>query len=437
MKLLTLAGILTFLACVSAFADDAPSSVTIDCQNGQYRLLRNGTPYFIKGAVGANRLDLLKASGGNSIRASVNSLDAAQKQGLTVLVGLSIGNPRHGFDYSNPDKVRQQFEKARDTVRKYKNHPALLMWALGNEMEINTTPSDRVPVWKSVNDIARMIHEEDGKHPVITVMGDAYKRILTEVKEQCPNIDAMGLNAYADMLTLPEDITHQGWSKPYVVTEFGPRGHWQVTKTPWGVPLEDSSTEKAAFYLQAYKHSVANQPLCLGSYVFYWSQKQEKTHTWYGMFLPDGSRTEAIDAMQLAWTGAYPTNRCPLFGPDKIEVISEMSLKRKPNIYLVGSHLRCAIQVSDPDNDPITIQWDLRPDVADNPKVGGDWEPEAVPIEDSILSGERNRVEVRLPSTPGKYRLFVYAHDNHGGAATANLPLLVVEKAAEEPRPEE
>jgi hypothetical protein len=199
--------------------------------------------------------------------------------------------------------------------------------------------------------------------------------------------------------------------------------------------LEDSSTEKAAFYLKAYRHSVMDQPLCLGSYVFYWSQKQEKTHTWYGMFMPDGSRTEAIDTMQLAWTGAYPTNRCPTIGPENIEIISEISLARKPNIYLAGSQLRCAVQATDPDNDPITIQWDLRPDVADNPKVGGDWEPNADPIADSIVAVKEITVVVRLPGTPGKYRLFVYARDNHGGAATANRPLLVVEKAPQETQP--
>jgi hypothetical protein len=32
---------------------------------------------------------------------------------------------------------------------------------------------------------------------------------------------------------------------------------------------------------------------------------------------------------------------------------------------------------------------------------------------------------VRLPSKPGGYRIFAFVHDDHGGAAVANVPLLV------------
>jgi hypothetical protein len=60
--------------------------------------------------------------------------------------------------------------------------------------------------------------------------------------------------------------------------------------------------------------------------------------------------------------------------------------------------------------------------------IGFDPEPPTPPTEGAIAgtSREGREVQVRLPFQPGKYRLFVYAHDDHGGAATANLPLLVV-----------
>ena len=51
--------------------------------------------------------------------------------------------------------------------------------------------------------------------------------------------------------------------------------------------------------------------LCLGSYVFFWGQKQERTPTWYGMFLKRSEETAAIDIMHYFWTGAWPTNRSP------------------------------------------------------------------------------------------------------------------------------
>ena len=77
-----------FLAACSA-DPNGPSLVTIVSDGGGHQLQRNGEPYFIRGAGGNWRLDLLKERSGNSIRLwSVNQkdLDAAWEQGITVLV---------------------------------------------------------------------------------------------------------------------------------------------------------------------------------------------------------------------------------------------------------------------------------------------------------------------------------------------------------------
>ena len=49
---------------------------------------------------------------------------------LTVVVGIWLGHERHGFDYANADKVAEQIEMVRRTVLRFRDHPALLMWAL-------------------------------------------------------------------------------------------------------------------------------------------------------------------------------------------------------------------------------------------------------------------------------------------------------------------
>jgi len=86
----------------------------------------------------------LQAAGANSIRTHAGMLDEAQRHGLTALVGLPLGNPRQGFDYADTNKVEAQSERARELVRKYRHHPALLFWNLGNEPEILTTPERRI-----------------------------------------------------------------------------------------------------------------------------------------------------------------------------------------------------------------------------------------------------------------------------------------------------
>jgi hypothetical protein len=407
--------------CALAAAVAAPSKVKIVRQNGRYTLLRNGAPYFTKGAVGAVHLDELARAGGNSIRAGVDSLDAAQARGLTVLANLPFAKQRTGFDYADGAAVTRQRQQILGIVARYKDHPALLAWSVGNELEIRTTPEQRAVLWKEMNAVAKLIHTADPNHPVITPIGDAYRRMLSELNQYAPDLDGVGLNSYVDMLTLPEDIAKQGWTRPYWVTEFGPRGHWQVAKTPWKLPIEDNSTEKAEFYRKAYEHAVASQPNCLGAYVFHWAQHHEKTHTWYGMFLEDGSRTEAVDVMTFLWSGKWPANRSPRIGA------GSLSLKgrgRAPATVAPGATIDAELDVTDPDGDPLAVTWDLRKDVSGNPNVGGDREEPTPPIEGAVISTEGKAARIRIPAAAGAYRLFAYARDSHGNAATANLPLL-------------
>ena len=405
------------------------ATVEID-QTSECSILRhNNVPYFIKGAVGNVYLERLVEAGGNSIRASVGELDHAQSLGLSVLVGISAGKPRQGFDYLDPAVVEAQLEQNLHIVRENRAHPALLMWAIGNELEIFTTPEERAPMWVAVNDMAEQIKRVDPDHPVITVLGDQFRFMLHELDDYCPALDAVGLNAYADMLTLPEDVEKQAWKRPYLITEFGPRGHWQVHKTPWGMPIEDTSTEKAEFYMNAYLHAVEMNPRCMGSYTFHWSSHQEKTHTWYGMFLPDGAPTEAVDVMTLLWSGEWPTLRCPKIGTKKITIVCEES-----TVFDLGAlnpcvRLICEVDVSDPAGGELKVVWELRPDVSDNPNVGGDREPPSFPIEGAVLASEGYGATIQLPPEPGLYRIFVCVYNEAGLAATANLSVRSLAKS--------
>jgi hypothetical protein len=389
-----------------------PAQVRIMASGNGFQLERGGRPYYIKGAGGTWRMDLLAAAGGNSCRTwgapTRELLDEAQKHGLTILAGLNVGKPRQGFDYNDKARVTAQREKARQTVRALKGHPALLMWALGNETELNATPEQRLMIWKEVEQLARIVKQEDPDHPVITVIAGAGKSNLVDLAEHCPTLDAVGVNAYGGMLRLPEALAAQGWKKPWLVTEFGPRGHWEVAKTEWGMPIEDTSTEKAAFYEKAYAHAVAGQPRCLGSYVFLWGQKQEKTHTWYGMFLPDGTPLDTVDAISHSWTGQWPKDRAP-----RITGITVTQTKGR---------LQCSVQAADPEGGPLKLEWDLRQDVSNNPSTGGDRE-ESTAV---LAQASGSTTELKLPAAPGNYRVFVYARDGSGKAATANRAVRVV-----------
>ncbi len=407
----------------------AASNVQIVAHSGGYTLLRNGQPFFIKGAGGGPKyLNEAVAAGANSIRIwspDEEALERARDAGITALVGLTLGIPRQGFSYLDAAAVQQQLQKTVGVVHRLKSNPAVLIWALGNEVELGATEEQRVAAWKALEQLAQAVKHEDPKHPVIVVLAGAGKSKLRELDRYCPSLDAVGINTYGGIVGLPESVEAQGFRRPYIVTEFGPRGHWEVAKTAWGMPIEDTSSQKAALIVKGYEHAIAHQPQCLGSYVFLWGQKQEKTQTWYGLFLEDGSHVAGVDTMQYLWTGKWPAHRSPIIDGTIAATAQNAASKTTQNVYKPGSLVACSVKASDPDNDPVTVTWELRPDVANNVSQGGDFEPPAAPIAGAVEQHNGQSAMIRIPGNAGDYRIFVYVRNQYRGAATANLPIEV------------
>jgi hypothetical protein len=402
--------IVTALALLASVTH-AASVVTIQTAGSGYQILRNGSPYFVKGVGGQYRFAELASSGGNSVRTwGTNDwiLDSAQAAGLTVTMG--IWEPA----------------TAVAAVNKYKSHDALLMWGLGNEMETRT--SDAVQLWKDVNAVALQMKAADPNHPVMTVVAEISATKIQQIKDNYPALDILGINSYGGITSLASRLASAGWTKPYMVTEFGPLGHWEVGKTAWGVPIEQTSTQKADFYQQGYAISIKDKPTCLGSYAFLWGFKQEKTHTWYGMFLQDdlgGGRTGAVDAMTYCWTGSWPATRCPTIAASVITVDTSYSRGNGSKHFAPGSSILCRVNASDPQAGPLTITWDLRKDVTLNPSSGGASEPANPPIANAVLLSGSDSAIIALPAVDGYYRVHVYVYNQNRGAATANLPIVV------------
>ena len=92
----------------------------------------------------------------------------------------------------------------------------------------------------------------------------------------------------------------------------------------------------------------------MGSYVFLWGQKQERTPTWYGMFLEDGTETETIDVMHYIWTGAWPENRTP-----QSTICCSIRKLRTGRLSRRGQPLRGKVVASDPDGDALRYRWEM------------------------------------------------------------------------------
>jgi hypothetical protein len=392
---------------------------------GEWQLLRGGKPYFIKGAGGNQSMSLLREMGGNSLRTWSTDglgpiLDQAQRLGISVTVGIWLGQERTGrFNYNNAEEVANQYQQVREQILMYKDHPAVLMWGIGNEME-GYGNGDNAAVWSAVNNIASMARRLDPNHPTMTVVAEIGGERVQDIHRLCPDIDIVGINSYGGLASIPRRylaaVGRGGHAKPYVITEFGPPGMWEVGRNPWGAVLEPTSTQKAAYYRQGYNAAIASQAsLCLGSYAFLWGQKQEGTMTWFGMFLSDGTRLSPVQTMSQLWTGAAPAVPGPTIEPVEL---------RGPDMVPPGAIVRATVAVADAGGRPVHVEWQLHRE----PRMhgtGGDAEPATEAIPQAIVASAGGSVEVRMPTQPGIYRLFAIARDDAHNGATANVLLQV------------
>jgi hypothetical protein len=151
-------------------------------------------------------INLMAALGVNTIRVyqpieNKAVLDAIHEAGMKVIVGIPY------FDdckIPGPDIKTGSYK---DHINKFKDHPAILMWELGNEFNYifkdhpewikNDYPAwvgTGVQLWyKVLEDTAKAIHKIDNRHPVSTANGELPD---LESLAKCPSVDVWGMNVY-------------------------------------------------------------------------------------------------------------------------------------------------------------------------------------------------------------------------------------------------
>jgi len=422
---------LTINACDNASLETTKEKVSkseIRLTDEGYRLFVNDELFYIKGAgLEFGSIEALAKHGANAFRtwrtdngqrSGKEVLDEAHQYGLKVAMGIDMGRERLGFDYNDEEAVQKQYDRIKAEVMELKDHPALIIWVIGNELNHH---AENPKVWDAVNSISEMIHEVDPNHVTTTPLAGMNKEYVDLITERAPDLDLLSVQMYAEIEILPQRIEESAYDGPLMVTEWGATGYWEVGTTEWGAPLENNSSVKADFYRSRYHGSILSQSKqVLGSFVFLWGQKQERTPTWFGMFMADGSETESIDAMEYLWTGEWPTNRSP-----RLENINLEGLKANQNIRLqADSIFKAQAIVSDPDGDSLNYEWVIMRE-STSKATGGDSEyiPEAI---SGLIQEEKNgNLIFKAPSDSGAYRLFLYVKDGNNHTAHANIPFWI------------
>jgi hypothetical protein len=426
------------LACNSS--SKTPSVVKIVKENNQYSLSVNGQPYDVKGVGLGYKNDqqviALKEAGGNSFRTwdmdnIEQELAIAEKMGLMVAVGIRTGKELLGFDYNDEEAVAAQFKRVTAAIQKYKNHPNILVWVIANEPNLLFDEQEKLKavnpkVYQAMGDIIDYIHEHDPNHPVTFTLAGSNPQDIAQVVKYAPNIDIISVQNYATLVNVPDNIMQSNADKPYMVTEFGPMGHWELPTTEWGREIEEPSAVKAAGMAKRMQDVIIDDKTgkIIGSFVFFWGQKQERTPTWYGMLNASGEHTARVDELTRIWTGKYPKNRAPLSTAITINDKQAVeNIRLKP-----GQPATVKVQVSDPDKDALTHTWVLMQEV-ETRSQGGHFEakPAELPLHiiESDIQADYTTMTFTTPKTPGEYRLFNYAQDGKNKVGNANIPFMV------------
>lgn len=404
---------------------DKSKTVYIDKIENGYQLIRNKNSFIIQGASGDSHWQELAEIGGNTIRLYdtinlANNLDQAQKFGLAVIVDIPIPSYNKNYNVYEDQNHNDLLKKKISTlINKHKNHPALLIWNLGNEINYPLTFFENKFI-VTFNELIDIIHDSDANHPIGTSIPAFSKNEVASIHYHSPDLDILSFNTFGNIkrLSLFKKISWIYGQKPYYLSEWGHDGPWEAMSTYWGAPIEPTSTKKIEQLGMRYK--IQDKLNGLGSLVFYWGQKQECTHTWFSLFGDNDTRSELINELEYIWKGIdkKPNN----IGLDYMLLDGKGAAS---NIILTPNQTIIAeiIHSKETGNNE-KIAWEIYQEGWH--RDGKSKEKRPTKVNTSFKDLEKNKTIFVTPSKEGPYRIFAYIYDQNGRYATTNIPFYVL-----------
>ncbi|SDG47990.1 Glycosyl hydrolases family 2, TIM barrel domain [Lentzea fradiae] len=405
------------------------SGVHVTGSQGDWQLTVDGQPWTVKGltwgppaADAARYMPELRSMGVNTLRTWGTDattrplLDAAAANGLRVINGFWLqpgGGPGSGgcVNYVTDGQYKaDMLGQIRQWVTEYKDHPGVLMWNVGNESILGLQncysgtelENQRVAYAQYVNEASRAIHAIDTNHPVTNT--DAWTGAWAYLKAHTPDLDLYSVNSYGNVCQVRQDWINGGYTKPYILTEAGPAGEWEVPDDANGVPDEPTDVEKRDGYTEAWNCITGHRGVSFGGTLFHYGTEYDFGAVWFNL-TPAGKKRLSFYSVQRAFGGATPANTPP--------VISAMNL---PQTVAAGAPLTIDVAASDPDGDAITWSAAFNSKYIDN--SGG--------LADAPVQVGGNRLTVTAPDRLGVWKVYVMAEDGRGNIGIETKSVRVV-----------
>jgi hypothetical protein len=410
----------------------AGSVVKVTGSQGNWQLQVNGAPYVIKGVTwgpaisDAERyMPDLASMGVNTIRTwgtdgtSKPLLDSAAAHGVKVIAGFWLqpgGGPGSGgcvdyvTDSTYKTNMRNEITK---WVTTYKDNPGVLMWDVGNESVLGmqncfsgaALENERKAYTSFVNDVAVQIHGIDANHPVTST--DAWTGAWPYYKANSPALDLYAVNSYNGVCAVKQTWIDGGYTKPYIITESGPAGEWEVPNDANGVPNEPADQAKAAGYTNAWNCITGHHGVALGATMFHYGIEQDFGGVWFNL-IPGGLKRLSYYSVQQAYGGPAPANTPP--------VISNMAVANASAVA-AGQPFDVTASVRDPQNDPVSYTI----------KVSGKYATGDQTLTNAAFTQTgTGSFRVTAPQQLGVWKVYIFAQDGKGNVGIETKSFRVV-----------
>jgi len=339
-------------------------------------------------------------------------LDLAQKYGIKILLGIWMRHGRCGnegadnFDWINDnDGKKTQRLLALAVVRKYKDHPSLLGWSLGNEVTLNiSTDDEKIAYARYLEEVAFQIRKIDPNHIIASV--SAWTTDIPYWVKYCDSIDLYGINAYGyGVYALPMELKKLGISKPYFLGEFGVTGEWSVKADSNGVKVEPKDSEKYEVFAKHWSESEAKQGehFC-GGFLFNFGNDLDFGGIWLNFFIHNLKRPSYWGARK-AFSGKDPVSALP--------IIESFVLINSDKAHSIGSWMEARMVITNPgSHGKVSFQYNQR-------NSAGSERNGVFPL--TFKEGPmKSSFWLQLPMSTGGTKIYAFYEDNHCNLAIAS-----------------
>jgi len=399
------------------------SVVKVTGSKGNWGLSVNGAPWQVKGltygppaSAAPAYMANLKKMGVNTLRTwgtdatSAPLLNSAAAYGLKVINGFWLNQ---GADYVNDSAYKSStLASIVQWVNTYKNNPGVLMWDVGNEVILTTQDhytgaqieAERIAYAQYVEQVTQAIHAADPNHPVTST--DAWTGAWPYYQQYTPDLDLLAVNSYGAGCSVPAAFASGNYGKPYILTEGGASGEWEVPNDANGEPSEPTDTAKRDAYPAEWNCLTADHGDFLGGTFFNYGIENDFGGVWLNL-LTGGWKRLAYYSTAAMYGGSPGTNTPP--------VISSMTAGQN---VPAGGTFPVTVAAADPNGDPIHYNLMLSNKYVSGGGTGLQWA--------NFTQTGTGSFTVTAPQTMGVWKVYVYAYDGQGNVGIETRSFNVV-----------